>query len=237
MGAAAFTARPSTADAFVVTPSLSDELVIPAARWLVDRFGGTFSDKVKGTSVTRAVLCAIACQESGYRWFRKKLRDRYTPEQVLRFLVPDDVEPRGSHTYPRTMAIFLADKRFSDLAAGMIATSDASLVAAGYPKSGKLNFGYGLFQYDLQNIQQDEKFWRTPAPPSQGPQPGGVDKGLWGDIRECTDRVMQEIDAKLKSTNGDLPKALIAYNGSGPNAIVYGGIVSRFSKMIVASGI
>ena len=231
----ASTLRPSRVDAFVVTPSLSDSLVVPAARWLIDHFGDTFSDKVKGTSVTRAVLCAIACQESGYRWFRKKVRDNYSPEDVLRLMVLDEVEPRGTHTYPRTMAVFMADPRYSDLAPEMIATSDASLEAAGYKKSGKLNFGYGLLQYDLQKIEHDEAFWRTPAPKISNSKLTEVVGGLWGDIGACTDRVMKELDETLSANHGNLSKALVAYNGSGQNAITYGRIVSRFSQMIAAS--
>jgi hypothetical protein len=218
--------------AWTMTPSLADNLVPRAAKWLVDNFGATIREKVAGSEFTTSLACAIACQESGYAWYTRKLRDKYSAAQILRLMVLDNNTPRG--VFPRDTDAFLADARFRDLAPGLIAASDASRTARGQPASGKLYYGYGIFQYDLQNILDDEDFWRTAA--SAG-TPGDPVQGLWGDIGMCMDRLLKELNRKRQRHPDSMQQTIRAYNGSGPNAEAYATIVMRFERLIRTCGI
>lgn len=74
--------------------------------------------------------------------------------------------------------------------------------------------GYGIFQYDLQKVVDDEAFFR---------------QRLWYDFDECLSRVTGELDTKLRARGGDLWAAIKAYNGSGPQAAQYAANVKAFT--------
>jgi hypothetical protein len=74
--------------------------------------------------------------------------------------------------------------------------------------------GYGIFQYDLQNVVVDESFFRNK---------------LWYSFDECLVRCCKELDEKLAAKRGDLWKAIKAYNGSGPRADEYAANVRLFT--------
>lgn len=67
---------------WTMTPSLPDRLVAPAAKWLMEKFGDVFRAKVGGTPISLDLLCAVACQESGYAWFRRGGPDSATGNYV-----------------------------------------------------------------------------------------------------------------------------------------------------------
>jgi hypothetical protein len=211
---------PAPAAAWTMTQGIPDSHVRPATRWLLDNYGQVLGAKVAGTKVPLSLACAIACQESAYTWFdRRVFKQGRTPAQMMRLLVLDNVSPRGA--FPRDTSTFHRDRRFSDLAPALVEISDASRRARGYTATGNLLYGYGLFQYDLQNIQTDAAFWRDTAP-------GASVAGLWGDVGACADRFVTEMNGKLARHPGDLKAAISAYNGSGANARAYGEIVSKF---------
>ncbi len=79
-------------------------------------------------------------------------------------------------------------------------------VLHGWSAAQYLYKGYGIFQYDLQNITSDEPFFR---------------EKLWYTFDHCIDRLMREIKTKLQANANNLEKAVRAYNGSGPRADIY----------------
>lgn len=208
---------------WTMTQGIPDRHVRPATRWLLDNFGPVLTAKLAGTQVSLALACAIACQESAYTWFdRPEFKTGRAPEEMMRLLVLDNVSPRRA--FPRDTAAFKNDARFRDLAPGLIAIADASRMARGYSTTGNLLYGYGLFQYDLQNIQTDPTFWRDTVPGASSP-------GLWGDVSACISRFIAEMNRKIAHHPNDERAAVAAYNGSGPNARAYAEIVLKFRNL------
>jgi hypothetical protein len=74
--------------------------------------------------------------------------------------------------------------------------------------------GYGLFQYDLQKIDTDEAFFKEKQ---------------WYSFDTCLAKCVSELDEKLKAKNGDLWKAVAAYNGGGAAATRYAVNVQIFT--------
>ena len=209
---------------WTMTKGIPNSHVRPATRWLLDNYEATFQQKIQSTPVTLPLLCAIACQESAYTWFdRNVFKQGRTPAQMMRLLVLDNVQSRGA--FPQGTDVFRADRRFGDLAPELIKVSDESRIARGYRATGNLLYGYGLFQYDLQNIVTDPGFWHDA--PAGNP---GV-RGLWGDVAACTDRLIKELTAKIHRYPGDLHAAVAAYNGRGPNARRYAEIVLEYADL------
>ncbi len=215
---------PKALPKYTMTQGIPDSDVGPATRWLVSHYGDVFRPKLARTPIPLSVLCALACQESAYTWYEREVFKRgRSADEMMRLLVLDNVQTRGA--FPRGTEVFVNDRRYKDVAPDLIKVSDESRKARGYPVSGKLLYGYGLFQYDLQNIETDPAFWReTPA----NAPPGSTVRGLWGDVGACTDRAITELKGKLKTHDGNLRAALVAYNGGGKNARDYGEIVWKF---------
>lgn len=207
-----------------MTKGIPDSHVRPATRWLIDNYGQLFRNRLQGTRIPLPLLCAVACQESAYTWFdRKVFKQGRTADQMMRLLVLDNVQSRGA--FPKGTDAFKADPRVGDLAPELISISDESRLARGYSRTGNLLYGYGLFQYDLQNIQTDPGFWRNS--PAGAP---GV-RGLWGDVGACTDRFIERMTAKMRSHPNNLQAAVAAYNGGGCNARRYGEIVMGYMSL------
>ncbi|OLP57810.1 hypothetical protein BJF93_13220 [Xaviernesmea oryzae] len=217
--------------AWQMSPSLDDRLVPAAARWLMTNFGPSIIERTRNSHYSPALVCAIACQESGYAWYTKSLRKRYTPSDILRLMVLDNNTPRRA--FPRDTRAFIEDSRVGHLAQALIEASDASRTARGLKPTGQLYYGYGIFQYDLQHIRNDEQFWRA-TPDDRTADPSRT--GLWGDLNACLDRLFQELDSKRQKYPSDLRQTIRAYNGSGKNAEAYADIVMRFSRIISESG-
>ena len=223
------------ASAWTMSQGLPDNLVVSAATWLMHNFGAQSRDGLRGTGFPPSLACAIACQESGYEWFKKKFRQNHSPAQVLRLMVLDNVTPRQA--FPRDTATFQKDRRVGHLSADLIAASDASRAARGYSPTGKLLFGYGIFQYDLQHILTDRAFWEdrdTMKSPNGAVVPV---RGRWHDIDVCVDRLVAELSAKRKRHPDSMFETIRAYNGAGSNARAYAQIITRFQSMIRRSGL
>ncbi|KPF78334.1 hypothetical protein IP88_04055 [alpha proteobacterium AAP81b] len=171
----------------------------------------------------------MAYQETGYRWWNSSFRKDRTAREVLRLLVLDTVAVRKA--FPQTPEIFRTHPRYGGLMPALVAAADAARAAEGRPPAGKLRYGYGLFQNDLQNILTNEAFWRTPAP---GRQAGEI--GLWGDIAACASACIKELDNKFAVT-GELYKAVKAYNGRGDSAENYMLNVKDFEAAILAANL
>lgn len=228
--AAVMAATPlEAARAWVMTPGLPLKSVGPAAHWLMAHYGDAVR-AVQTSRYTAALLCAIACQESGYVWYPFSKKGQHDAAQILRLMVLDNVSPRCA--FPRNTDTFRHDDRVQELLPMLIAASDASRVARGIKATGNLLYGYGIFQYDLQNILDDKPFWQdrpAGAPPEQ--------QGLWGDFEACAARLIKELDRKFAAHPNDRAAAIAAYNGSGPNAKAYAGIILSYERAISAAGI
>ena len=87
----------------------------------------------------------------------------------------------------------------------------------GFHASNILYKGYGIFQYDLQHIDTDKSFFS--------------DK-LWYSIDECLNRLIKELNVKLKQHPNDMPGTVRSYNGSGKRAEQYAQNVSQFYTWI-----
>jgi hypothetical protein len=224
--AAGLLSNPAEAQ-WTMTPSMSAQLTPAASRWLIRHFGDTIREKIRGSPFSLALVCAIACQESGYVWFTRSMREGRTPKEVLRLLVLDNVSPR-LRAFPRDTETFKRDPRFADISGDLIRASDASRVARGLRPTRKLLYGCGLFQYDLQYIETDPRFWRDEFDGK---------RGLWCDIGASTERLLTELNNKYIIHRGNLDETVRAYNGSGPNARAYSRIVRGFEREIARSGI
>jgi len=200
------------------------------AKWLMGNFGPALKEATSQTPFSTALLCAIAYQESGYFWWRKKWLSGKTPEQVLRLIVLDDVAPR-KRAFPSDTAAFLADPRYVQVSADLIAASDDARVEQGGKRVERLRYGYGIFQNDLQNIESHPEFW-TSSPASS---PGS--KGLWGDIGHCAEYCLRELKNKYNIVGGDVYRAVRAYNGRGESAENYLYNVRVYEKAIIEAGL
>ncbi|MDB5479304.1 MAG: hypothetical protein JWO83_357 [Caulobacteraceae bacterium] len=161
----------------------------------------------------------------------------------MRLLVLDANEPRGrkinghNTIYPRHAASFLSDPRWTAIAPGLIAASEASRDWRRRKRTGKLLYGYGLFQNDLQNIQDKRftHFWTDAAPPIKGMDLTGQ-TGLWADVGVCADVFLSELEDKYAVTK-DIWKAAEAYNGTGPSAEIYIANVRNYEAAIRRKGV
>lgn len=215
-----------SAKAFTMTKGIPDSAVRPATAWLLDHYGPVLQRAFQGTPVPLDLACAFACQESAYTWFtNKKFVAGRSPDEMMQLLALDNVSPRCA--YPRDTDEFKNDKRTADLAPILIAICDQSRQARGYSPTGKLLYGYGLFQYDLQNYKSDPGFWRDKVVGSSKP-------GLWPDVAVCADRLVREFKEKATAHPNDLKAAVAAYNGSGENAREYAEIVMGYRDLAAA---
>ena len=211
---------------WVMSQGIPDRHVRPATKWLLNNFGPTLKAKLDSTAISLALSCAIACQESAYTWYdNAHFTAGRSPDEMMRLLILDNVQTRGA--FPRGTSAFKHDSRLGGLAARLIAASDASRKARGYSATGNLLYGYGLFQYDLQNIVTDAAFWRTTLPGAAAP-------GMWADVGACADRLAAKLGGCIQHHPGDLKAAIAAYNGRGPNARAYAEIVTKFSDLAAA---
>jgi threonyl-tRNA synthetase len=87
----------------------------------------------------------------------------------------------------------------------------------GWSERDWLYKAYGIFQYDIQAITEDETFFANK---------------LWYSFDECLNRLMKELNSKLKIANGDVWLAVQRYNGAGQAAINYMNNVKQFNQWI-----
>lgn len=187
-----------------------------AAQWLKNNFGPQLDEAVENTPFTVNHLCAIACQETAYFWlpFIKKIG----PQEVLARCVLDgsgDVTGAPRSAFPRNTAAF-RQKYGSDFTNLLIEEGNKTRVLRGYKPWRYVYKGYGIFQYDLQFVVSDEKYFRQKQ---------------WYSIDECLKRVIHELDLTWKR-HGNHWMAIKAYNGSGSRATQYANNVMEFMDVI-----
>lgn len=183
--------------------------------WLKTNWGDKIETSTAGSNFPPHIVCAIACQETAYFWVGRI--DKMPAAAVLGRCVLDASgemasDPRSA--FPRNTDVFRA--KYGDEFTDMLITeanTTRSMRNLG-PKQWVYK-GYGIFQYDLQYVGDDEDFFR--------------EKG-WYDIDQCIQRVMKELNGKWKAT-GDLWRSVKAYNGSGSRAEQYMKNVRQFADV------
>jgi hypothetical protein len=163
---------------------VSKENAVIASNWLKQHFEPQIKEAVYNTPWTVDLVCAIACQETAYKWLL--WIHNYEPLTILQCCVFD-----ASGDYQ----------------------NDAP---KGYSAAEYLYKGYGIFQYDLQNIQTDPEFFLFKK---------------WYNMSDCLQKLIDELNAKAKVAS-NLHGIVKAYNGSGKAAEDYADNVLQFKEWI-----
>jgi hypothetical protein len=191
---------------------LSRTKCLLTAEWLESNYGSQCAATVEGTPFTKELLYAIACQETAiyfYDWTKD-----YTPNEVLGRCVFDaSGDVNGTrNAFPKNTAAFI--ERFGQEVANMlIEEANKTRAMRGFGPKQWVYAGYGLFQYDIQNILTDEVFFLQKQ---------------WYEMDHCLEKVMKELKGKWAAYPNDLFKTVKAYNGSGPRAENYANNVLQF---------
>lgn len=186
------------------------------AQWLKGNYGPKIEAICKGTPFPPHIVCAIASQETAIYWI--KVTDRMTPDEILARSVYDasgDTANDPRSVFPKNTGAFRA--KYGDEFTDMLIkeANETRRVMRGFGPKDWVYKGYGIFQYDLQAVTEDEAFFREKR---------------WYDIDECLKRVIKELESKYAHCK-DLWLSVKAYNGSGPRATQYMHNVQRFADV------
>jgi hypothetical protein len=222
--------------------NLDYALVVKASNKLLNTWSlrDIFASKTSGTPFTPNILCAIACQETGRAWFNSKFCGGRSRDEILRLLVLDHPK-HARKAFPSDTAEFEKDPDLGHLAPALKAASDAAFSAAkgtpvfdGWDRTGEIFRGWGLFQYDLQNIRNDGRkklgdvaFWSDKDGKRDVDHDGMPDIGLWGNAEACTARAVQVLTSKYRP-GMSMVQLFTRYNGGKP----YGFVVARMLELI-----
>ena len=193
---------------------VSRSAAVQCAQWLLDNFATQFRGAVQGKPYQVKHLFAIVCQETAYKWIKWiGKEDAKTIVARSVFDASGDYPGTTRSVFPVDTAAFKA--RYGDAFTDMlIEEANVTRRMQGWSDQQWVYKGYGLFQYDLQKVDTDEAFFREKQ---------------WYSFDTCLAKCVSELDEKLKAKNGDLWKAIAAYNGSGAAAIRYAANVQTFT--------
>ncbi len=184
-------------------------------RWLKRNYGDRIEAATKDTPIPPHVICGIACQETAYFWLR--FVDDLEPGVLLGRCVLDasgDHPSSPRSAFPRNTRAFREayDDAFAEM---LIEEANKTRALRDYSPRDWVYKGYGIFQYDLQFVKEDEVYFR---------------ERQWYDFDVCLGRVMHELDVTWKR-HGELWEAVRAYNGSGSRAQQYKRNVKKFCEV------
>ena len=127
-------------------------------KWFKNQFKTKMEDILRGMPFSLDMLTAIAMQETGYIW--GPLREQMMVGEILKLCVGDtlDVPKRNKDAFPQNKADLLSvpngDRMFRIAREALEAVAKYNAgyrrVAKAYPN--KFCHGFGIFQYDLQEI-------------------------------------------------------------------------------------
>ncbi len=136
---------------------------------------------------------------------------------LLPLLIGDasgDVTGHPRNAFPKDTAEFRSE--FGDAFANdLIDESNRARALRGLPPADIVYKGYGIFQYDLQQVTVDQTFFQ---------------QHLWYRIDACLERLGRELDRCFHAAGGDLHGAIRRYNGSGKDAETYADHVLAFAQ-------
>ena len=204
---------------------ISRKQAVQASRWLKDNFGTKINAAVQGTAFTIDHVCGIACQETAYRWLGW-LDDGLSIGDILGACVLDgsgDVKDSTRSAFPKNTAAFRA--RYGDTFTNLlIAEGNKMRRLMGWGPVNWIYKGYGIFQYDLQFVKEDEAYFR---------------ERKWHDFDVCLRMLMGELKTTWawvqvnhsgKSKAERIRLAIRKYNGAGPRAEAYSHNVIFFTE-------
>lgn len=200
-------------------PPVGYTRTVSCAAWMDHHFGDQVAAAVKNTPFEKDLIYAIACQETAICW--SAWINDHTPEEILARCVFDaSGDANGTRVaFPKNTAAFIA-KYGHDLANMLIAEANATRALHGWGPKQWVYAGYGIFQYDIQNIINDQAFF---------------EQKQWYSIEACLDRMLRVLNAKWHLHTGNLTATVKAYNGSGPRADQYANNVLLFLNWIKAA--
>jgi hypothetical protein len=201
-------------------PCLTAAQVGTVRAWMSSHFLADITAATQGTPVDANLVYAIACQETAPMWL--PWIGTMPPDQVLALCIFDasgDAPGTQRQAFPTNTAAFRS-KYGDDLTQQLIGAANAMRERRNLPPAQWIYKGYGIFQYDLQNIVDDPDFFKNHQ---------------WSDFRSCLDRLMSELKQKLTAAGGDLQDAVRRYNGAGSAAELYAVNVMQMRKWSAAA--
>ena len=206
---------PLPGSAIAPTPCLTAPQVRRVRDWMLHNFEMVIATATSGTPIDVQLVCAIACQETAIYWLAWV--DTMTPHDVLARCVFDasgDAPNTSRIAFPANTAAF-RNRMGDELTDMLIAEANATRALRKLPPQQWVYKGYGIFQYDLQNLLTDAAFF---------------EQRQWSDFGACMDRFMREMREKLRAANGNLADAVRRYNGAGPAAERYAAAVLQMRE-------
>ena len=202
---------------------LSKPQCIICSNWMKDNFEDKIIAAVNNTPFDETLVYAIACQETAQKWqMWINVTDAETVLARCVFDASGDFPDTTRGAFPKNKNEFISE--YGNILTQMFVDEGNKMRAMpqpgfphGYGAAAFLYKGYGIFQYDLQNIKTDKSFF--------------ADK-LWYSIDECLARLIKELNAKWNAHTNDMYNTVKAYNGSGSRAEQYAQRVSQFYTWI-----
>lgn len=183
---------------------ITKQQAVIACRWLK----GCWGDEIRAAvpaPFTVDHICGIACQETAYFWL--PLINKLAPTEILARCVLDasgDYPGTSRSAFPKNTTVFRAHFG-EEFASILIGESNKTRALRGFGPKQWIYKGYGIFQYDLQFVLEDESFFRLRQ---------------WYDFRQTLARCIKEL-RRTYAAQGNVPEAIRAYNGAGPAARQY----------------
>jgi peptidoglycan hydrolase-like protein with peptidoglycan-binding domain len=197
---------PASGSSIKPAPCLTSEQVRTVRNWMSSHYLADITAATAGSPFDANLVYAIACQETAAAWL--PWISTMTPDQVLARCVFDasgDASGSSREAFPANTAAFRS--KYGDaLTQQLIDAANQTRGLRKLPPAQWVYKGYGIFQYDLQNIVNDPDFFNNQQ---------------WSDFRSCLDRLMRELNEKLAAAGGDVQDAIRRYNGAGPAAELY----------------
>jgi Caspase domain len=208
-------------------PPIGETQARKATRWLMTHFGDSLRRAGEGTPFGPDILCAIVCQETAVYWLpllaklEKDPSFQDDPSEIVDLILgrcvldaSGDYPGTSRSAFPKNTAAF-RDRFGSEFANMLIEEANLGRAVRSFGPKQWIYKGYGLFQYDLQFVLEDEDFFR---------------ERRWYDFAACLEKCLHELNEKRKRFPNDLWETIRAYNGAGPRAIQYSKNVKIFSK-------
>jgi len=193
---------------------LTKQQVLKGTAWLMSNFASEIGNAVAGKPYDAAIACAIACKETGFIWISRS--STMDADDLLPLMVGDasgDVAGAPRSAFPRNTAEFRNEfgQAFTNK---LIAEANKARALRGLSPAQIVYKGYGIFQYDLQHVRNDQSFFENL---------------LWHDIGPCIERMTRELDRTFALSGGARREGVRRYNGSGPRAELYADHVMAFA--------
>lgn len=204
---------------------ISQQQCLKASAWLKQNFEVQIKECIQNTPWTVELVCAIFCQETASKlllWM-----DHYSAETILQRCVFDasgdfpgthrSAFPRNAKEFQQTYGLSITTMLINQ--ANMQRAMPQHDAPKGYSAADYLYKGYGIFQYDLQNIKKDPEFFLFKK---------------WYNFSDCILKLVEELDVKARRQT-ILRDIVQAYNGAGKAAEIYADNVMTFKGWVEES--